>query len=83
MATFLDHLREEKRLKKYTIERLKSLWTHKEHGKALRIISSEFLRKRSPGYIFGSKIEKKMSHIRHRYKFIHAISRPSEFTSIK
>jgi hypothetical protein len=40
IAAFIDHLREEKRLKKYTIERLKSLWMHKEHGKALRIISS-------------------------------------------
>jgi hypothetical protein len=52
---------------------MKSLWTDPKSGKVMRIISCEFLRKRSMGYIFGSKIEKKMSHIRHRYKFIRAI----------
>ena len=49
----------------------------------MRIISSEFLRKRSLSYIFGSKIEKKMHHIKHRSKFMKAIENPSEFTNIK
>ena len=41
------------------------------------------MRKRSLSYIFGSKIEKKMHHIKHRSKFMKAIENPSEFTNIK
>ena len=49
----------------------------------MRVFSCEFLRKRSLGYIFGSKIEKKVSHIKHRYKFIKSIEDPAGFTNIK
>lgn len=49
----------------------------------MRIISNEFLRKRALGYIFGSKIEKKIYHVKYRYKFIRAIENPDEFTNIK
>ncbi len=35
------------------------------------------------GYIFGSKIEKKIYHVKYRYKFIRAIENPDEFTNIK
>lgn len=83
MARFIEYVKTEKKTKKYTIERLKSLWLDKENGKAMRIISSHFLRKRSLQYIFGSKIEKKMHHIKHRYKFIKALENPMEFTNIK
>lgn len=76
-------MRGEKKIKKYTIERLKSLWTDHEFGDAMRVFSCEFLRKRSLGYIFGSKIEKKLSHIKHRYKFIKSIEDPAGFTNIK
>lgn len=77
-----EWVRVEKRIKRYTIERLKSLWMG-ECGKAMRVISCYFLRKRSVGYIFGSKIDKKMAHIRHRYKLISAIGNPVAFSSIK
>jgi hypothetical protein len=62
---------------------LKTLWLDPEFGKAMRIISCHFLKKRSLQYIFGSKIEKKAHHIKHRYKFIKAIESPHEFTNIK
>jgi transposase-like protein len=47
-----------------------------KYGKAMRILSSEFLRKRALGYISGSKIEKKSQHIRYRHKFIKAVENP-------
>lgn len=75
-------MRAEKLVKRYTIERLKSLWTG-EYGQAMRVVSCYFLRKRAIGYIFGSKIEKKMAHIRHRYKLIDGIGNPLGFSSIK
>lgn len=56
MARFIEYVKTEKKTKKYTIDRLKALWLNKENGKAMRIISSHFLRKRSLHYIFGSKI---------------------------
>ena len=31
----------------------------------------------------GSKIEKKVPHIKHRFKFLKAVANPSEFTNIK
>jgi hypothetical protein len=83
MARFLDYIKSEKRTKRYTICRLKSLWLDGENGKAMRIISSHFLRKRSLCYIFGSKIEKKMHHLKHLSRFIEAIEDPSAFTYIK
>ena len=49
----------------------------------MRVVSCYFLRKRAVGYIFGSKIEKKMAHIRHRYKLIVGIGNPLGFSSIK
>ena len=39
VARFLDYVRTEKKTKRYTIERLKSLWLDRENGKAMRIIS--------------------------------------------
>lgn len=49
----------------------------------MRIISAEFLRKRCLGYIFGSKIEKKMAHVKHRLRFMEGIENPYEFSNIK
>ena len=77
-----EWVRVEKRVKRYTIERLKSLWTG-ECGRAMRVVSCYFLRKRAVGYIFGSKVEKKMAHIRHRYKLVTAMANPDSFSSIK
>ena len=39
MMRFLDYIKVEKKVKKYTIERLKNLWLDPLNGKAMRIIS--------------------------------------------
>ena len=83
LVRFMEYIRVEKKTKKYTIERLKSLWLDPANGKAMRIISFHFLRKRSLSYIFSSKIEKKMHHIKHRSKFMAAVGDPANFTNIK
>lgn len=59
------------------------MWLDEEYGKAMRMISNYFLRKRSLGYIFGSKIDNKFSHIKHRSRIMESIKNPTDFNSIK
>ena len=83
VGEFMDFVRSERRTKVYTIQRMKKLWLHSEWGRPLRVISNMFLRKRFTAYITNSKIENKVSHIKHRGKFIQALERPEAFNSIK
>jgi len=53
------------------------------YGKIMRIIYAYFLRKRTPHYIYSSKIENKMSHIKYRHKLINSLRNPNEFNNFK
>ena len=49
----------------------------------MRIIYAYFLRKHSLRYIYASKIENKMSHVRHRFRIFTALAQPEAFNNIK
>lgn len=49
----------------------------------MRIIYAYFLRKHSLLYIYSSKIENKMSHVKHRVKIFKSLEEPEGFSNIK
>ena len=68
-----------------TIAELRSLWIEEENefAKALRILSTIYLRKHSLNHIFNSRVENHSKHIKYRQKMIKVIENPKEFTYIK
>lgn len=79
----MEHIRSEKRCRVYTIARLKDLWQQEGYGKIMRVFYAHFLRKRSLQYVYSSKIENKVSHVKYRCKLLEALSNPKEFNSFK
>lgn len=83
MESFLDFIRTEKKNKVYTISRFKELWLDETYGKEMRIIYAYFLRKRFLSYLYSSKIENKLGHVKHRFRIFDSLQDPESFNSIK
>jgi hypothetical protein len=68
-----------------SISQLRGLWTEEENrfAKAYRILSMEYLRKHSLGYIFNSRVNNHYRHIKYRYKIIQSVQHPHTFTCMK
>lgn len=68
-----------------SISQLRSLWTDSENkfAKVYRILSMEYLRKHSLGYIFNSRVNNHSRHIKYRYKIMQSVSNPESFTCMK
>ena len=91
----LDHLGEnnedfELHIQKYknkinTIADLRALWLEGENpfAKAMRIISSKYVRQHSLSHIFNSRVENHKKHIKYRYKILQGIEDPLKFTQMK
>ena len=65
------------------ISDLRDIWAHESYGKVLRMISMHFLRAHSYSWIFNSRLEEKMNHLKYKHRLMEGVTKPKEFLYIK
>ena len=66
-----------------TIRDIRCMWTHGVFGKAIRILSYQFLRKHALSYIFNSRVKNHSTHVKYRNKLMDGLRNPECFNNIK
>lgn len=66
-----------------TVMGFRRVWTSYKYAECMRMVSQVFLRKSALPYIFNSKVANVQTHLKHRNRFLKALTNPAAFDHIK